>query len=294
MCIIVYKPANIDFPELETLLDCWTSNPDGAGLMVATGDAVVIRKGFMTWRAFADGLEATRLEYGDAAAYALHFRIATHGEVSPECCHPFSLTNDLEVMRQPNQRAAVGVAHNGVILGRKTDKRTSDTMDYVAHLVYPLSRAVGPDFIRSKDAADVLTDTCEGSRLCILAADGTARLVGSWHVEDGVFYSNTHYKIASWRRPSSRPTCAGDVGAPYGSSLWASWDDDDAAAADPWAVIEPSSDVIRACVKTQVLPSDICEACEYVGSCIEYGAFCETEIEALIEVENQLIELEAE
>lgn len=87
MCIIVYKPAGIELPSRETLRECWDNNPHGAGLMWADGERVNLQKGYMSWEDFEAALdEVTKGIDVASTPMALHFRIATHGEIVPGCC----------------------------------------------------------------------------------------------------------------------------------------------------------------------------------------------------------------
>ena len=139
MCVIVVKKQDKKFPGVETLKNCWNKNPDGAGFMFAKDGLVHIRKGFMDWASFWSELTECRDLYGDLIPYVVHFRIATHGKVSPQCCHPFPLSNSLDDMRVLEFDTPTGIAHNGVIPNRTTNDSVSDTMDYISSFVYPLS-----------------------------------------------------------------------------------------------------------------------------------------------------------
>lgn len=246
MCIIVIKPKNAEFPTEETLESCWAANPDGAGLMWSRGDCVAIEKGFMRYEDFLKAYKRVKVEVGTDGACVLHFRIATHGEVSPECCHPFPLTGDLEAMRKTKSYPKVGIAHNGIIEGRRTDKRTSDTMDYIANFVYPISRLCD-DWWENKHASKLVDEGLDGSRMCVLLADGSVKTFGNFIVEGGCYYSNTSYKGYRWG------------GYTYGGYAYG----DDFALADS---LKP-------------FPR-ICEWCDGYDECRYFGRVCEDEAEA--------------
>ena len=85
MCVAIYKPENVQTPSLDTLKKCWDANPDGAGFALCTGGdkyAIEIHKGYMTWKQFKAAFEKYRLA-DFAGDMLLHFRIATHGSISP-------------------------------------------------------------------------------------------------------------------------------------------------------------------------------------------------------------------
>ena len=76
---------------------------------VADGGAVYIRKGFMTWDEFADGINFDALI---DKACVFHFRFATHGSTSPGNCHPFPVGGNL---KRQKTRTDVAIAHNGIV-----------------------------------------------------------------------------------------------------------------------------------------------------------------------------------
>lgn len=257
MCIIIAKPAGIQCPDLETLETCFNSNPDGAGLMFPDGDQVRIIKGFMAWDEFSSTLKAL----GDTTntSLVMHFRITTHGGTRPECCHPFPLTDDDTALRALDTRAAVGVAHNGVIHGQATDATTSDTMAYIRDVLAPLQRMAG-DLLASDDAMTVVESTI-GSKLAFLEPDGAITTVGDFIEENGVFYSNSSFKPAPrmWR-PTTPPTAASAWGA------FIDWDD------------EPTDGDMFDLIAR--LPYASCSGCDMAEDCALDCPYCSSESEA--------------
>ena len=100
MCVAIYKPANVKTPSLDTLKRCWDANPDGAGFALLTGGdkyAIEIHKGYMTWKQFKAAFEKYRLA-DFAGDMLLHFRIATHGGISPGKYSPIQLDRRRKVI----------------------------------------------------------------------------------------------------------------------------------------------------------------------------------------------------
>ena len=79
MCIIAIKDKGIKLPNEKTLETMFWNNSDGAGFMYAKDGKVVIRKGFMTFRAFKSALDG--IDDVDNLPLVMHFRIATSGNV---------------------------------------------------------------------------------------------------------------------------------------------------------------------------------------------------------------------
>ena len=192
MCIVVAKPMNVPMPDVETLRRCFRANPDGAGFMYADGKSVRIRKGYMDFEGFMKALRAeVPEERMTETAMVLHFRIATHGKVQPSCCHPFPISEEPSDLRSTRHEARFGVAHNGVIHGRMTGEDWSDTMDFVAGIMYPLMK-MNPNFMHNDFALDLLEDAC-GSKLAIMDNAGDIVTVGRFYDDNGVKFSNDGY-----------------------------------------------------------------------------------------------------
>ena len=200
MCIAIYKPMGIEFPSKRTLKECFENNPDGAGFMVATGEAVRYEKGFMYFKEFWRALKSAREKFGDDKAYVLHFRISTQAGVNKECTHPFPLSKNMSELRTLKGECNIGVAHNGIISLTTSYKKGishSDTMefitDYLAYLIH------NEDYYYNKDTLDVITRLAD-SRLAILDRHGHCETLGQgWLVDRGVYYSNTSYKEDPYR-----------------------------------------------------------------------------------------------
>lgn len=250
MCIIVAVPQDAPMPTIETLRECFTSNPDGAGFMWADGKRVHIRKGFMTFQEFLAGIDEEEIPEG--SAMVMHFRIATHGKVSAECCHPFPVSSEPDDLRLAKFESRFGVAHNGVIQGRSTNNTWSDSMDFVANVIAPLAR-MNPSFIHNSNAIDMLEGACR-SKLAIMDNAGDIALVGNFVEDGGVFYSNTSYLPTKYNWSS------------YGS-LWERWTD--ATYEDqPWDDIDKL---------IEHLPWESCQLCDMAHDCAMWEAECESE-----------------
>ena len=192
MCIIAVKPASKPMPSDSVLSTMWKRNSDGAGFMYAHNGKVYIRKGFMHFAKYQRALE----QIPQNVPAVLHFRIATHGGISPGMCHPFPLTDNIKRLKATNQTARVGIAHNGIIpiLPRKG---LSDTAEYIASQLVPLSKAL-PQWYRNPHALDMVEKGIQ-SRMVVLAGTGELVTIGKGWIDDGgIKYSNTSYMQMQW------------------------------------------------------------------------------------------------
>lgn len=193
MCIICAKPAKTAFPDAETIRTMWYRNPDGAGIMYARDGKVCIEKGFMKLSDFEAHLDKLRKETDlDKTAVVMHFRITTHGGTKPANTHPFPVTDSITRLQATRTCSTVGVAHNGIIPSVTPRNGISDTMEYIATQLAPLSRAL-PDWYHNRDAITLVRNAIN-SKLAVLTGEGEIITVGDFETDKGIMYSNGSYK----------------------------------------------------------------------------------------------------
>jgi len=200
MCIIIHKPKDKTV-DLDALKRCWDRNDHGAGFMFANDNKVWGNKGYMTFEALLAGLHGAGFyrkgKLTGKHAVTIHFRLASHGKIQPSNCHPFPVTDELDVLKARFWEADCGVAHNGVIPIERDNKNISDTMTYIMarmSMVY--------DQMDNDEVYNLVAEETTGSRLFILKADGSHILFGGWTEEDGILYSNEGFRVPQ-RKPQS-------------------------------------------------------------------------------------------
>lgn len=186
MCIICYKPQGVAFPPKKEIKRMFNSNPDGCGYMFADGDAVTIKKGFMSFRDLWSALKEDRRQ---ELPFVFHFRITTHGGTCKELCHPFPLTDNTTTLYRTALSYPVGVAHNGIISLTSYATTSSDTALYIQNY---MSRLLSSGIERWK--LDMIEASINGSRMAILTAGGDCYLLGKFTKDSGRYYSNNSYK----------------------------------------------------------------------------------------------------
>ena len=185
MCIAVFKPAGQKAPTFETLKQCFKRNPDGAGFMVAINDIVVIRKGFMTYKAFEEAYKSffNGLQDKDYSI-VYHFRIGTQGGNVPELTHPYPLTRDYAQMRKLECECEIGVAHNGIIhlTSEWGVKDRNDSMTFIAQYLVDIIN--GNHYWSQKPEKVRLVNRLLGdgypNKLAVLSKTGYCALIGNW------------------------------------------------------------------------------------------------------------------
>lgn len=180
MCVAIYKPAGTETPSLDTLKQCWDANPDGAGFALRTDGeySIGIHKGYMTWKSFIAAYEKYHLaEFtGDLL---LHFRIATHGGISPGLTHPFSLTKDVKLLKHTNVKTNYALIHNGML--PIESEEGSDTMEFC--------RRLAPFYQNIPAAFNLIEGMAGNNKIAVMTRD-KVHLFGEWENIDGVYFSN--------------------------------------------------------------------------------------------------------
>jgi glutamine amidotransferase len=179
MCIIILNPANAPAISRETFNTCQERNPDGTGILYIRKNRLVID------RTLDDHDRIFRLykkikKSNPDSPIVLHFRIATHGGINLQNCHPFRVNRNL------------AFAHNGIIpitplVGK------SDTVTYNETVL----KLKNPKFyLNRQDQSDVARDIGNGSKIVFLDSDGKSVIIneqaGQWH--NGNWFSNGSYK----------------------------------------------------------------------------------------------------
>lgn len=190
MCIIIVKKAGVELPDVETLKSAWKNNPDGGGYMLPDrkGKCVLIRKGFMTFKAFMKSLNTIKNIKDEQLI--IHFRITTHGGTLASNTHPFPLTNNLNQIKALRTSTDIGIAHNGVI-GIDNDKGISDTMQFIKDEL-SLFNTIIPTWYKDVKALEYIGNRIQ-SKLAIMDSSGYIATIGKFYEEEGVLYSNYSY-----------------------------------------------------------------------------------------------------
>lgn len=189
MCIIVYAPAGVTVNE-SVLTNCFSSNPDGAGIMYQSNGKVKIDKGYMSFSSFFAAWNSIPSDVDRVA----HFRIATSGRIEGGNCHPFPICKDYTEMRKLESWTHIGLAHNGILTKYTPKDRLmsthSDTMAFIKKIVHPLGNLV------MRPEVQDLIDDATNNKFAIMSPRQTV-LIGHFIQYQGAFYSNSSY-LPKW------------------------------------------------------------------------------------------------
>jgi hypothetical protein len=207
MCIIVVIPKSKKLPDDETLRRCFIQNPDGAGLMYIHDNSVVIEKGIMDIDNALKTIHFIHENYGKKSPVIIHFRIGTSGKkTSPECTHPFPISNDYRDLYRLKIVCQSAIAHNGIIYQYEQKKSVlSDTMFFCKML----TGVNNPSMIKRA------LNGHNSSRFVYLNGDGIIIRTGSWFNHKGVFYSNLGYQPLRVYSMQNYPAGICNIGQSY-------------------------------------------------------------------------------
>jgi len=198
MCIIVYKPNNTPMPDYNILMNCFDSNPDGAGYMYQDYNSkkVIINKGFMNFDSFITAIESLSNNIDITASnLVIHFRYATQGSINPANCHPFPITAKVKQLRQSNITANTAIVHNGVIpfcSNYNSKNKLSDTQIFIRDYLSKMNNNT-----LFNPAVLALIEESTNSKFVIMDSN-RIELIGNFIEDQGIYYSNDTYKLSRW------------------------------------------------------------------------------------------------
>ncbi|MBF6063550.1 class II glutamine amidotransferase [Nocardia terpenica] len=189
MCILTFFPPGAT-PNLDALAGGAIANPHGHGYAVLADDALVVGHGLDPATVITE-FAAVRAEFPDTPAL-FHSRLATHGRVSADNCHPFALGGDERTV----------LAHNGILpatvhptLGDPRSDTRIAAEDYLPTVPFgsldSWTGRAGLEHWLGTDKMVLLTvDPAYRQRAYLFNEHH-----GHWH--KGIWYSNHSYRWAS-------------------------------------------------------------------------------------------------
>lgn len=182
MCVIIYKTPGAPMPTEEVLGSCWYCNPDGAGIAWTDGAGVHLRKGFRCLPRLRYALDQLSIDHG----VLIHFRLGTSGGLTKGKTHPFPVAWPSSMLNMLSYDGRLPViAHNGV-LGPGSPSM-SDTQLFVRKCSrYSADSKALVAYVRKNGRTSA-------NRYAILFPKRPPELLGMWHEQDGLYFSNLHF-----------------------------------------------------------------------------------------------------
>jgi glutamine amidotransferase len=158
LCVV---PPNV-IPSKDKLMASALNNPHGFGFaIVVTKERRIIVEKTMNPDTAVNRFLELRAQYPDD--YAMwHARLATHGSMTLDNCHPFPVGGDTQTY----------LGHNGIlpVLEDKTDR--SDTRIFAEDVLASMG---GVKALDNEQLLNIIEDFSTGSKLCILTVDPQAK-----------------------------------------------------------------------------------------------------------------------
>jgi len=179
MCVIaVSKGRKLS---IDCLQNMWTHNSDGAGIAYIQKDQVIVTKGFMTFDDFLQAYNSI-----PTTPHVIHFRLATHGSITPQFTHPFRI--DVPDTLELEYKAKKVLFHNGIIRNWERFAQLTNT---------PLSCSDTYCFVRylatlSDQEKEALIRKQKYSRFVLLSPRSII-LFGNFHRLNGFLFSNLNW-----------------------------------------------------------------------------------------------------
>lgn len=178
MCIAIVKTKDGKITD-EQLMNCFESNPDGAGIAYSHDGKVYVVKGIFDCDKFLE--EYHRAEELADGAMLIHCRISTSGHVDVTNCHPHVVNNECVMI------------HNGILnITVPKDSEVSDTVIFVRDLLAPLPQ----DFMNNEAIMGLITEAIGSTnKFAFLNYKGEYAIANekAGHWKDGVWFSNYSY-----------------------------------------------------------------------------------------------------
>lgn len=182
MCIIAIKPAGIKRPTNKQFENMCTANPNGFGYMTWSKEEGLIVKKTMSKKTYMKWVK----NIPDEQAVVYHMRIATHGSVNENNCHPF-LSDDHNW----------AFAHNGV-LGIKNEGDMTDSETFFKRLAIPLLKVGFKP--RDNGDFDAMVDAIIGSsKFVFMDKNGKLYSYGNFIHDGELYFSNSSYQSYDYR-----------------------------------------------------------------------------------------------
>jgi hypothetical protein len=199
---------------VDALLSVFKYNSDGLGAMYRNRKGLRIVKALP--KSFADAQKFFATLPDDDRNVVVHARLATHGTVNTDNCHPYDVV-----------KGKLAMVHNGVLAsGNAADKTKSDTWHFVQDfLAEPCSHAT--EIVHTQGFINMVGEFIENNRFVFMTEDGRVSIVNKDQGIEygGLWFANTY----AWDPSTFIPTYQRSVVHGYGKySNWGSeWDKND-------------------------------------------------------------------
>lgn len=206
-------------PRREDIETACANNPDGFGFAIRIDDNIITSRGLNADKVI-DKFFTIKEAYPDSDAM-FHARLATHGTINNENCHPFRVANDRRLV----------LAHNGILPMQVPIKGNRSDTRIFADDILP---AMGIEILDNYSDRLALEDWLGNNKIVIMSTHPA--LKQNYYIlnekegmdNDGVWYSNCSYQPYTYRYSTynSKYVLNSPTNIRTASSNWDTWYND--------------------------------------------------------------------
>lgn len=184
MCLLCFSPAGT-VPRREDIETACANNPDGFGFAIRINDTILTSRGLDKDR-IINKFFAIKEAYPHSEGM-FHARLATHGTINVENCHPFRVQGDKRLV----------LAHNGILPMQVPAKGDRSDTRIFADDILP---AMGIEILDNYSDRTALEDWLGTNKIVIMSTHPALKqsyyILNEQHgIDDnGVWYSNCSYQ----------------------------------------------------------------------------------------------------
>lgn len=220
MCLIFTHHPDTELDE-EWIANFWGHNSDGIGVMFAdtTEEGLPFVNVIKTIAKDENEAWAFYRQHIKGRKCVVHFRMATHGDVTEDQVHPYTVAEDAA------GRMTLGIMHNGVLAcGNSFDKTKSDTWHFTRWFLKPLladDHGGHADLLNKSAFIDMLgTYIGDSNRFVFMDDTGEVTIVnehegvrwrGMWLANTYAWDSPSHLSKYNRARKDEKHTLADDL-----------------------------------------------------------------------------------
>jgi predicted glutamine amidotransferase len=211
-------------PRRQDIETACANNPDGFGFAIRIDDNIITSRGLNADKVI-DKFFTIKEAYPDSDAM-FHARLATHGTINNENCHPFRVQGDKRLV----------LAHNGILPMEVPIKGNRSDTRIFADDILP---AMGIEILDNYSNRLALEDWLGNNKIVIMSTHPA--LKKDYYIlnekegmdNDGVWYSNCSYQpyTSRYTNYSSKYVLNSSTNIRTNSSNWDTWYDDAYCAA---------------------------------------------------------------
>lgn len=179
MCIIIVANANKRISN-RIIKQAYKNNPDGFGIAASVNGKLEVIKGLYKPSKIIKIYNQLRAEAsGDIV---LHFRLATHGNVTDSLCHPFKVNNDLVMFHN-------GIINKQLVGWTKECTSESDSSLFCKNILQKFKHGFECDDYILNMLGDFIGFH---NKICLLNSDGKVSYINKdeWITYRNITYSN--------------------------------------------------------------------------------------------------------